>query len=409
MLIGGAGMTLIGQAVLVAEGMSRRQTTSKVTAVRRVALMGGLLIGLSTFQAEFDFGVPQFRMVLQPLLIAVAAGVALVAARLWSGPGAAVGATLFFLGVRGLISLLVGPVFGEMTPALPLYLGEALCVELAALAFARRPLALGAVGGLLVGTLGMATEWPWTHAVFRLPWSTDILPEAVVLAAIGGVCGGLIGALLAEGLHGRLPRPALARPLTVVAMAAIAACLVDGLVTAPPAGERVAMRVQGGQVGLHVDPAVADQPAWLTVTAWQGGGLHVDRLRRTGPGSFVTTSPVPLSGDWKAMVRLQTGRQVLSAPIYLPADRAIPVGAVPARPQMTRAFQPDHQVLQRERKPGVPLWLWTAAGGVVLALTLGFLAALSWGVARLARAKAEVPPSEAASSRFARRGAPAPV
>ena len=43
--------------------------------------MGGLLIGLSTFQAEFDFGVPQYRAVLQPALIALAAGVALVAAR----------------------------------------------------------------------------------------------------------------------------------------------------------------------------------------------------------------------------------------------------------------------------------------------------------------------------------------
>ena len=48
--------------------------------------MGGLLIGLSTFQAEFDFGVPQYRAVLQPALIALAAGVALVAARVWVGP-----------------------------------------------------------------------------------------------------------------------------------------------------------------------------------------------------------------------------------------------------------------------------------------------------------------------------------
>ena len=40
--------------------------------------MGGLLIGLSTFQAEFDFGVPQFHMAFHPVLIAIAAGVALV-------------------------------------------------------------------------------------------------------------------------------------------------------------------------------------------------------------------------------------------------------------------------------------------------------------------------------------------
>ena len=87
--------------------------------------MGGLLIGLSTFQAEFDFGVPQFSLVFQPVLIAVAAGIALVGARIWIGPGAAIGATVFFLVVRGLISLIVGPVFGETTPALPLYVGAA--------------------------------------------------------------------------------------------------------------------------------------------------------------------------------------------------------------------------------------------------------------------------------------------
>ena len=60
--------------------------------MRRVALMGGLLIGLSTFQAEFDFGVPQFDQIFQPMLIALAAGVALTAARVWIGPGGAVGA-----------------------------------------------------------------------------------------------------------------------------------------------------------------------------------------------------------------------------------------------------------------------------------------------------------------------------
>ena len=50
--------------------------------------MGGLLIGLSTFQAEFDFGVPQFQLVLEPIMLAFAAGVALVAARIWIGRGA---------------------------------------------------------------------------------------------------------------------------------------------------------------------------------------------------------------------------------------------------------------------------------------------------------------------------------
>src|SRR4051812_30254906 len=115
MLIGGAGISLIGMAVLLAEGARSRPARTGAGAhggvaalARRVSLMGGLLIGLSTFQAEFDFGVPQFRLVLQPLLIAFAAGFALVAARLWIGRGGALGAALFFLLIRGVVSLLVG-------------------------------------------------------------------------------------------------------------------------------------------------------------------------------------------------------------------------------------------------------------------------------------------------------------
>src|SRR5204863_6138929 len=65
MLIGGASMTLIGMAVLLVEGSRARRPEHRgaplahLVALRRVGLMGGLLIGLSTFQAEFDFGVPQ--------------------------------------------------------------------------------------------------------------------------------------------------------------------------------------------------------------------------------------------------------------------------------------------------------------------------------------------------------------
>src|SRR4051812_45837321 len=88
MLIGGAGMSLIGMAVLLASFRGANEgTVPSVATLRKVGLMGGLLIGLSTFQGEFDFGVPQFRMVFHPMLIAFAAAFALTAARLWIGRG----------------------------------------------------------------------------------------------------------------------------------------------------------------------------------------------------------------------------------------------------------------------------------------------------------------------------------
>src|SRR5919106_534035 len=58
MMLGGAAMTLIGQAVLLREGMwerrqprGERSTPQLVTLARRVALMAGLLLGLSIFPA----------------------------------------------------------------------------------------------------------------------------------------------------------------------------------------------------------------------------------------------------------------------------------------------------------------------------------------------------------------------
>jgi hypothetical protein len=418
MLIGGAAMTLVGQAVLIAEGMqarggsSRPAGLSRVAAIRRLSLMGGLLIGLSTFQGEFDFGVPQYRMVFQPFLLALAAGCALVAARLWVGRGGALGAVAFFVLVRALISLIVGGVFGQTTPSLPLYLAEALCVEAAAFALARRPLAFGAVSGALIGTVGLAAEWGWTHVAYRLPWTTDILPEAVVLAVAGGVAGGLVGALLAKGLRGELPGRAVTRGAVAASGVIVAVCVGYGLQTAAPGGSRATVDLSpapdrdGGravQARIRVSPAsLATDPASLTVTSWQGHGMHVAHLRTVGPGALRTTEAIPVHGQWKALVLLQKGRRVLASAIYMPADPAIPVRGIPARGHSTRPFVHATNLLQRERRDDVPLWLWTVASGVVLALYLVFLGALAIGVGRLGRAAAQAPPAPA---RPARRGA----
>jgi hypothetical protein len=62
---------------------------------------------------------------------------------------------------------------------------------------------------------------------------------------------------------------------------------------------------------------------------------------------------------------------------------------VPAKRHFTRSFVADHQLLQREQKLGVPGWLKTAAPLVVLALALGFLASLAWGLGRVAHRTGE--------------------
>lgn len=48
--------------------------------------LGAVLVGLSLVQGEFDFGVPQFQVLFLPILVALAAGFALVLARVALGP-----------------------------------------------------------------------------------------------------------------------------------------------------------------------------------------------------------------------------------------------------------------------------------------------------------------------------------
>jgi hypothetical protein len=400
MLFGGASFTLLGQAVLLVEGLRARNSSGAprennwIVGLRRVGVMGGLLIGLSTFQGEFDFGVPQFQMIFQPMLIALAAGMALVCARLWIGRGGALGAVAFFLVIRGGISLIVGDVFGETMPALALYAAEGLCVELAAIYLAERPLALGAVSGVLIGTVGFAAEYGWTHLVYRLPWDSAMLPAGPIVATIAGVAGGLLGALIALSLRGRLPRPVVARTVLVLGLVAIAGLVAEGLATTVPSGLRASVSLTNvnGPPDREVQATVKMHPAdaaanakWLSATAWQGGGLVVDRLAKVGPGTYRTTEPIPVNGDWKSTLRLQTGRSVLGLPIYMPRDPAIPVGGVPATAHFDRPFVKDKQLLQREQKKDVPSWLTTLAPLVVLAIAIALITALSLGLAWLGR------------------------
>jgi predicted lipid-binding transport protein (Tim44 family) len=400
MLIGGAAMTLIGMAVLMVEGIRARPQSGGegrhggLSYVRRSSLMGGFLVGLSTFQGEFDFGVPQFQMIFQPILIAFAAGTALVCARIWIGRGGALGAVAFFLLLRGSISLIVGPVFGETTPVLPLYLVEAACVEVAALWLVDRPLTLGVVAGVGIGTIGFAAEYGWTHLVYELPWNTHLLPQGPVLATIAGVAGGLAGGLMGAALCGKLPSPRVARAATAVSALALVGLFVNGLATTVPSGYGASVKLTdvkpppdrevSAQVRIHPAEAAADAK-WLNVTSWQGGGLVVDRLKAVGDGVYRTTEPIPVNGDWKATVRLQTGRSVLGLPIYFPADPAIPAPKVAAPAQFDRSFVKDQQLLQREQKKGVPGWLTTVAPLIVLAIALSLLTLLSFGLARIGR------------------------
>ena len=146
MLIGGGSLAVLGAMALMSEavgGMGRdpgsESNRGSPSCVRRALLVGGFLVALSTFQGEFDFGVPQFRQVLHPILIMLAAGIGLVTARIYLGRGGALQAVAGFVAIRGFLAIMVGGVWDQTLPHFPLYLVEALLVE-AVFARAPRPL-----------------------------------------------------------------------------------------------------------------------------------------------------------------------------------------------------------------------------------------------------------------------------
>jgi hypothetical protein len=424
MMLGGAALTLVAILVTLTEArLSLRDAGagSSGAVLRRARLIGacgGMLVGLSIFQGEFDYGVAQFRLLFHPVLIASGAALALVLARTLIGRGGALAAVGFFLALRGLLALLVGPLLGETMPIFALYVVEGLLVE--ALALRVRvdgpgSFRFGALAGVLVATLGLLAEFGWTHVAMPLPWPGHLLPAAIALALPAAVAGGVLGAFAAGAL--RLDAPLVARPRgwasAGAALLTIGAIVALLLPTGAPSDARaqIALRTVSGEgptrtvaATIRFEPPRTVRDAdWLTVTAWQGHDrLVVDRLRARGGGVYETTRPIPVGGDWKAMIRFARGDDLAAIPLALPADPAIPVAAVPALAEATRPFVRDQLVLQRERKQDVPGWLWGASGAVVLAITLALLLALGWGLVRLAaRGGARLDPAGGAASRAA--------
>jgi hypothetical protein len=341
-------------------------------------------------------------------MIMLAAGIALVAARIRIGKGGALGAVGFFLVFRGVLTLLIGPILGRTLLHFPLYIVEAVVIELVALRVdaRRKPLTLGLWSGLGIGTVGLAAEWGWSHIFMPLPWHASLLPLGAVWGFVGAVCGALIGALIGRAIsppaedflvvRQRLPRGVgiaiaagvvalLALPLTSTVRPASADLTMD-----PPLG------LPGGHVHvtLRMHPANAAEDAqWFNVTAWQGarngnGGLVIKDLHETSPGVYQTDGTVPVFGEWKALVRLHKGRELMALPIYLPADPAIPAPQVPPWPNVTRPFQREKAILQREAVGGEQ-GLQRPAYAVLAALALIWVGSLGWGLRRLERA---VPP-----------------
>ncbi|MGH2787727.1 MAG: hypothetical protein ACRDJV_07425 [Actinomycetota bacterium] len=90
-MVGGASLATLALWVLLAEGNETvPESRGRFSFLRKKdpVIAGAFLVALSTLQGEFDFGVPQFRLVYQPILLMLAASIGLVVARSVSVRGA---------------------------------------------------------------------------------------------------------------------------------------------------------------------------------------------------------------------------------------------------------------------------------------------------------------------------------
>jgi hypothetical protein len=404
-MIGGASLSTLAVWALLREagrhntdGDEHRQML--LVRYRDVLLGGALLLGLSTLQGEFDYGVPQFSLLYHPVLLMVAAGIGLVAARLLIGPGGALASVAFFLVMRGVLALLVAPVLGRSLLHFPLFLVEALIVEAVALRIPRdRQISLGAAAGVLIGTLGLAAEWGWSHVWMPLPWPRALLPEAVVAGFAAALAAGTLGGFIGRALSPRtVNRQSVSWLVPAAAVFVVVACLTyPGITSSAPDVQATVELQDNDRAGtgwvdavVRLDPPDAARDAlWFEVLAWQGrewqdGGLVRVNLDNTDAGVYRTARPFPVHGEWKAVVRLHRDRWLQALPIYLPEDPGIPADGVPAEERFTREFVSDKELLQREAQAGSAT---LQAIGYLLLLTIAavWLAAIAWGLHRINR------------------------
>ena len=135
-------------------------------------------------------------------------------------------------------------------------------------------------------------------------------------------------------------------------------------------------------------PDAAEDAYWFNVTSWQGkdGPAHIDKPEQIGPGPLPdhrsrSTSTAP--GRRRcACTRDASSPACRSSCPPIPRSRS---SQVPVAAHMTRSFELDHHLLQREQKKGVPRLphphRLPGVGGISFALIF----VVGFGLARLER------------------------
>jgi len=384
-LVAGGGLAPLAVWLMLREGRAAGGRPNLFGKGIEVVTLGAILVGLSAFQGEFDFGVPQFQVLYLPVLFAAASGMGLVIARIAMGAGGALTAVAAFVTLRVIFGLLVGTALNHTFPRFPLYLVAAVVVEVVAWTLGTdRRLRFAAVAGVGVGTVGVAGELAWVDLSGWADVSGQQAGKVLVLGVMAAVGAAVFGTGLAKAasVAQRIPPAAIA----LGALALVAAFAYPFPRNVGPAEAVIRLERTGDMATVTVDMVPADAAADATafgIVAWQGGGRVRASLDEVAPGRYVSSVPLPVTGTWKTMVGLQRGDEVMAAPIYLPADPEIGAPEVPAVAERREPFVRNTELLLRESKAG-PTWPALAAYAGVATVTAVWFALLALAATRIA-------------------------
>ncbi len=408
MLVGGGGLATIAVWLMLMEGRPAGRATVLGRGIAALSL-GAILVGLSCFEGEFDFGVPQFQVIYLPVLIAATAGFTLVLARTALGPWGAVKAVVAYVIVRGSIALIVSGPLHHTFPRFPLYLASALVVEVVALWLGTdNRLRYALISGVAIATVGMIGELAW---VKLSGWADLPVNDARVFLVVPAVAvaAAVLGGALSRPVWAQRTVPGLAAGLAGVVLAGTLLSLlprnvghVEATIYLTPVGQQAA-------VAVELAPADAARHATaFGVVSWQGGGRVSAKLNEVGPGRYVSSRPLPVTGDWKTMVGLQRGSEVMAVPVYLPADPEINAPAIAALPQRHAAFVRNTALLLREQHAG-PTWPGVAGYSGLAIMVVLWTGLIAFVANRISSASAEpAVPRQPAATRFSGGARPAP-
>lgn len=396
-LLAGGGFATIASWMMIAEGARGTQPT-KTGRFIHIMAAGATLVGLSIFQGEFDFRALQFQVAYYPVLVMLAAGFTLVLARIALGPWGALKTTLFYLGVRGFLVLIVTGGLDHTMTYFPTYLIPALCVEAAAfLVNPNNRLKFALAAGTLLGTVGLAAELAWMPLIGWLEVTPALLPKAVPLAFAAAIAASLIGARAARPFAAT-EDPAKATLPTGVIPAAVAVVIITLLVPLPrQAGDVEAiLRLvdrEGDMARIEVTlnpPDAADNYVLFGASSSQGGDRVVSSgMIPLGEGRYITENAHHLSGNWKTSVALMRGNEVMATPVYLPADPVIGAPAVPALDERRGRFGVITEITLRETHDG-PLWPSIVAYTEVLLVLVAWILIFALAERRIYHGRVDV-------------------